>query len=140
MKRIISCTIVLVFFLVILGSVVVGYHDQPPLNPSTELEEYVKPGNIGVNFYLEPRFITRGYILRSDDDICVGDVLSVEGSSLSGEWFDKGGPRDTPPVLWVDDLDAVKEQINEGTFSTETYVSYICFGPHRWYFYPTPGP
>ena len=116
------------------------FHSQPPLSASPDhlSTEGIGPGKIGLNFYFNPKLVDRGYVLKDGDQCCVGDTLTVEKSSLTGEWFKKGGPRDTPPVQWANhqdsalaseadnDFEIIKSQIDEGTFHTDTDEAYIC--------------
>jgi len=84
---------------------------------------------IGVNFYKNPKAVDRNYVLSKDDVSCLGDNVSIQDTNASGEWYKKGGPTDSPPVEWVDDIEAVKQQIKAGTFKTTTYLTTLCSWP-----------
>ena len=98
------------------------FHEQPPLKQLAT----VGKGETGVNFYSNPRLIDRGYIIKNGEECCVGSEIELDSLSLSGEWFSKGGPNDSPPIKWVENLSEVKEKINAGEYSTETYEATIC--------------
>ncbi len=83
-------------------------------------------GHIAVDIFFNPKLQTRGYVLNDDGQICVGDSFTIDDAALVGEWYQKGGPNDTPPIEFVDDLDAVKAQIGAGTYSTKVYRGTIC--------------
>lgn len=101
------------------------YHYQPYLCDSGSYSCHVSSERIGVNFYLNPKLADGGYTVKNNGSVCVGDTVSVDDEDLSGEWFEKGGIYDTPPIQWVQDIDIVKEQIHEGTFEAETYESWV---------------
>ncbi|MEM7816454.1 MAG: hypothetical protein QXZ20_00915 [Candidatus Aenigmatarchaeota archaeon] len=112
-------------FLNILGSGTKSYtHDQPPLIGN--LGPVTSGGAIGVNYYGNMRFVDRGYIISNNGSCCVGSKMILDGSSLSAEWSPKGGPRDSPPVEWVENLEDVKRKIDSGIFSTKIYDAVIC--------------
>jgi hypothetical protein len=81
---------------------------------------------LGVNFYLDTNPSSNGYHLNSHDRVCAGKEVNLGDAVLSGEWFTKGGPMDSPPVYFTDDIDKVKEEIDKKTFDTEVYDGYIC--------------
>ncbi|MCK4429623.1 MAG: hypothetical protein KAU95_04555 [Candidatus Aenigmarchaeota archaeon] len=128
-KNLFSFLVFAVFLLALadISIVIAHHHYQPPISPSEDLKQYINPGKLGVNYYFNPKLVDRGYVLKAGDQCCVGDTVSVEKSTFSGEWFRKGGPKDTPPVLWVDDLNEVKRKINEGTFNATTYKAFVCY-------------
>ncbi|MBI4173123.1 MAG: hypothetical protein HY519_00210, partial [Candidatus Aenigmarchaeota archaeon] len=64
--------------------------------------------------------------VQSIDEVCVGDTLKTTQLAPNAEWYSKGGPHDSPPVLVVDNLDSVIEQITAGTYKAETYSTFVC--------------
>jgi len=50
-----------------------------------------------------------GYIL--DSKVCSGGTFKLSFSNSTGEFDSKGGYSDTPPIVFVDDLDAVMNKI-----------------------------
>jgi hypothetical protein len=123
-----------------------GDHAQPVLEPEYEAfnatnisqrgsflgsiinsgSEWLNTKRIGVNFYKNPKAVDRNYVLSTEDISCLGDNISMQDLNASGEWYKKGGPVDSPPIEWVDDIEAVKQQIREGTFETTTYLTTLC--------------
>jgi uncharacterized protein YjbK len=113
-------------------------HDQPNPTPVTaELKQmnigtalyqfgYLVTSGLGINLYFDAAVADKGHNLGKNDYICVGDELEFEKLSLSGEWYYKGGPTDSPPVKWVSDIEAVKQKIESGSYSAKTYPAYIC--------------
>jgi len=99
-----------------------SFHDQPPLLSLGP----IGPGHIGINFYSNPRIIDRGYVISNGEECCVGSELVLDGFSLLGEWYPKGGPQDSPPVTWVRDLEEIKRKINSFEYNVETHEAYIC--------------
>ena len=83
-------------------------------------------GHVGVDFVFNPKLQSRGYVLNNNGQVCVGDSLTLAETSVGGEWYQKGGPNDSPPIEFVDDLDAVKAQISAGTYKTKLYHGTIC--------------
>ena len=41
------------------------------------------------------------------DEVCVGDKFKIEKGADKGEYWDDGGDMDSPPVYWVDDVEAL---------------------------------
>lgn len=97
-------------------------HDQP----STETVSVVKPESIGINYYGNLRLIDRGYIINNQGECCTDSKMKLDSLSLSGEWFTKGGPRDSPPIEWVDNLEEVKRKIDNREFTTTVYDALVC--------------
>jgi hypothetical protein len=81
---------------------------------------------LGINFYKELNIVSKGTNLNNNDEVCVGDVLSTKNVKIQGEWFNKGGPWDTPPMLFVDNLTEVVNQINSKNYTTKTYPTLVC--------------
>ncbi|MEM5835320.1 MAG: hypothetical protein QXM11_02000, partial [Candidatus Aenigmatarchaeota archaeon] len=107
----------------IIPSKVQSYtHDQPDI----EALNIVNPSKIGINYYGNLRLIDRGYIINNYEDCCIGSKMKLESLSLSGEWFSKGGPRDSPPIEWVENLEEIKRKIDEGVFTTTVYDALVC--------------
>lgn len=98
------------------------FHEQPPLHSLGP----IGMGETGINFYSNPRVIDRGYVIKNGEECCVGSEMRLDALSLLGEWFSKGGPNDSPPIKWVENLSEVKEKINSKIYSTETYEATIC--------------
>ena len=100
-----------------------GFHDQvtpvPPIPPKGDRRGVPR---FGLNLYYNPKLSTdRGYNLKDGDQCCVGDTLTLM-SEGSGEFYGKGGPIDSPPVVFVDDLDATIEEIKGKKYKPKTYV------------------
>lgn len=45
------------------------------------------------------------------DEICVGDKFKVAKGANKGEYWDDGGDMDSPPVYWVDDVEAIVKKV-----------------------------
>jgi len=107
------------------------YQSDVDVNPDYSLSASLSAsgmstGHIAVDTYFNPKLQTRGYVLNDDGQICVGDSFTIDGAALVGEWYQKGGPNDSPPIEFVDNLDAVKAQIGAGTYSTKVYRGTVC--------------
>jgi len=83
---------------------------------------------IALNIYYNPVVIAKNYVLKTGDDVCFNDDISLGENTFAGEWFQKGGPTDSPPVVWVDDLDDLKKRVNEHKLTPKTYLTffYLC--------------
>ncbi|MFH1294762.1 MAG: hypothetical protein ABIH90_02360, partial [Candidatus Aenigmatarchaeota archaeon] len=46
--------------------------------------------------------------------------------AIGGEFFSKGGPTDSPPIIFVNNISEAKERIDAGTYAAETYRFNIC--------------
>jgi len=98
-----------------------GVHDQVTPTPPTPPK-----GRFGLNLYYNPKIVTdRGYNLKDGDQCCVGDTLTIK-SEGSGEFFGKGGPVDTPPVVFVEDLDETIDDIEAGRYKPKIYELSLC--------------
>jgi hypothetical protein len=96
--------------------------------PEKFLVEYAhtKIGYLGLNFYLNPKFSVSGVSLKKNDGVCAGSEIELSDDIMRGEFFEKGGPISSPPIEFVEDLDAVKKKIDQGDFTTGTYYARIC--------------
>jgi len=88
----------------LLGSTIVNAaHLQT--GPESMFAEFVgrhtASSTLAINFYDNVKVIDRDYVLNQNDKVCVGDNLKLESTEISGEWFAKGGPADSPPITWV---------------------------------------
>lgn len=107
-------------------------HSQPKLVPENSTKNLLLDSavsvnrRIGVNFYKNPKVVSRNYVLSKEDASCIGEALSLNETNSSGEWYKKGGPTDSPPIEWVNDIEAVKAQIIAGTFNTKVYLATLC--------------
>ena len=103
-----------------------GVHSQPP-TPSPVPPAPPQPqGKFGLNLYYEPQLVTdRGFNLKDGDQCCVGDSIRVKTTG-SGEFFGKGGGTDTPPIVFVDNLDETILEIERGTYIPKTYRVPVC--------------
>jgi hypothetical protein len=81
---------------------------------------------LGVNFYQEFGLTAENNNLNVQDEVCVGDRIKSGDVRLKAEWFSKGGPHDSPPVLFVPNLQDVIDRIDAGTYKTETYGTFVC--------------
>ena len=63
---------------------------------------------MSVNFYFNPSLQTNGYNLKDGEVICPGSQLNLENDQVKSEWFGKGGPVDSPPVMFV-----TEDQLNQ---------------------------
>jgi hypothetical protein len=45
------------------------------------------------------------------DEVCIGESLKLQKGAMKGEYLDDGGNMDTPPILWVDDVEALTKKI-----------------------------
>ncbi len=43
-----------------------------------------------------------GYVIN--DEVCVGDRFKISKGENRGEWWERGGHEDSPPIYWVDDV------------------------------------
>ncbi len=112
-------------------------HSQPNLTPSTpsiiesklgQFNYSSKGAQIGLNLYLDNSQVIHqatALAIRQDDEICVGDRVSAS-VEVFGEYFNKGGPTDSPPVIVVPSLDPIIQQINAGTYTTTVEEFAIC--------------
>jgi hypothetical protein len=50
-----------------------------------------------------------GYVVG--DEVCVGDKFKVVKGVAKGEFWDDGGDMDSPPVYWVDDVEALVKKL-----------------------------
>jgi hypothetical protein len=82
--------------------------------------------SLGINFFKGFKVSSGSNNLNVRDEVCVGDTLNTENLPLEAEWFSKGGPHDSPPVLFVEDLKKVVDQIETGTYKTGTYGTFVC--------------
>ena len=83
-------------------------------------------GVFGLNLYYEPKITTdRGFNLKDGDQVCVGDTVTVS-STGSGEFFGKGAADDSPPVVFVDNLQQTIDDINAGKYKPKTYPTAFC--------------
>ncbi len=48
-----------------------------------------------------------------DDQLCVGDKFVLTKGVSKGEWWEKGGNLDSPPIYWVDDVEKLTDRIIE---------------------------
>ncbi len=113
-------TIPVILILLSLPVMAAQIHTQPP--PDNPPPLYLQlAGNdareMGVNVFYNPLLESSNYLLRLDEEICIGNEVQVINSEMSGEWFGKGGPNDSPPVLFVDDLAVAKQKIASGDTS-----------------------
>jgi hypothetical protein len=69
---------------------------------------------------------TEGYNVKSNEKVCVGEKLYVNQFTSEGEYYEKGGPSDSPPVRYVENLDDIKRQIEMRTYTTSTERIVIC--------------
>ena len=99
------------------------FHEQPELQDTYFT---TSTRQLGINYYGNVRLIDRGYIIDNYGDACVGSKMKIDSNSFSGEWFSKGGPHDSPPIEWVEDLEEVKRKIEQGIFDTKVYDGIIC--------------
>lgn len=90
---------------------------------------------LGLNIFHNPVAVSNNYLLRVDDQVCLGDDIQVFNTETTGEWFSKGGPQDSPPILFVDDINAARQSIYSGdiSFVGETYYGSVCAGKRRVY-------
>ncbi|MFH1510997.1 MAG: hypothetical protein ABIF10_04840, partial [Candidatus Woesearchaeota archaeon] len=88
---------------------------------------------IGLNIFHNPVVESSNYLLRMEDEVCLGETIQVNNAELTAEWYSKGGPQDSPPVLFVDDLAAAKAKIVGGdiSFIPETYLASCCSGKKK---------
>ncbi len=45
------------------------------------------------------------------DTVCVGDSLTLEKGADRGEFWNDGGHEDSPPIFWVDDVEAFADKL-----------------------------
>ncbi|MBN2251729.1 MAG: hypothetical protein JW724_06625 [Candidatus Altiarchaeota archaeon] len=106
-----------------------GYHEQPspPGPPSPTPPSPPQPKSVyGLNIYFEPKITTdRGFNLKDGDQCCVGDTITV-GITGSGEFYGKGGPTDSPPIEFVEDLDEKIKEIELGLYKPKTHPLPVC--------------
>jgi hypothetical protein len=111
-----------------------GYHEQPTppvpvtttIPPEPPSGPFLSGGVFGLNLYYEPKMTTdRGYNLMDGDQICVGDTVTVS-SSGSGEFFGKGAADDSPPIVFVENLQDTINEINAGKYTPKTYPTAFC--------------
>lgn len=100
--------------------------DLNSLGVGSNLKTTKASGVVGVNFYLNEQLTVNNNVLRSSDCCCNNDVLAFGRPNISGEFFAKGGPTDSPPIQFVDDISWVKTEIDSGEYTTETYRFTIC--------------
>ncbi len=121
-----------------IGSFETLCHDQPVIDPAAlakvgiSIPFYMQttthkqvPAHIGLNIYFNPVLVARNYVLKSGDDVCLEDDINLEQNAFAGEWFQKGGPTDSPPIVWVDDINAIKEQVGDPDFKPHTYLTFF---------------
>jgi len=101
-------------------------HYQPEPEPDQNLGLTVGAGKVGLNFYMNPYLSVKGTVLNGKDACCTGDTLALDDFDVAGEFFSKGGPQDSPPILFVPSIDEVKRLIDEKTYSAPTYRFNIC--------------
>ncbi len=95
------------------------------ITPFGSLADHVDPGNVRVNLYYTPVLVSEGgYVLKNDDQCCVGDTFTYI-YQVGGDFYGDGGPNDTPPVEWVHDVYTVAEFPE--SFAGSTYKSCICW-------------
>jgi hypothetical protein len=82
--------------------------------------------SMGLDFYPDISVSAGGYALNVEDGICSSDKVRISDIRLSGEWFTKGGPHDSPPVQFSDDIDSVIDSIKSGDYKTKVYRTYVC--------------
>ncbi len=105
-----------------------------PVSVSTELiaknvgkgTSKSKANSMGINFFETSQLSAKEFNVKSGEDVCAGDTVTITNAGLQGEWFTKGGTHDTPPVLWVDSLTEIVKKINENVFSTDVYRTFVC--------------
>jgi hypothetical protein len=60
------------------------------------------------------------------DEICVGDKLQLTKGVNKGEFYGDGGNDDSPPVYWVDDVEALVKKIMDYHEKTSSTWNTIC--------------
>ncbi len=60
------------------------------------------------------------------DELCVGDSFKPVISAKKGEYWQDGGHDDSPPIYWVDDVEAVVKKIMDYNEKTVTKKEDIC--------------
>ncbi len=96
------------------------------LVPVGKVASYLGDGTMRLNSYFSPKIVSGDYILKNGDEICVGSSFKMQQNSFAGDWWSDGGPRDSPPVTWVLDLDEAILQMSQGKFNAPTYACYTC--------------
>jgi hypothetical protein len=92
---------------VFMGSLkgLTGFHVQPE-PPSGLGLTGSRAREFGLSVYYDDHFTTgSGLNLKTGDPVCSGENITI-GLDPSGEFFGKGGPYDSPPVTFVDNLES----------------------------------
>ncbi|MEM2918071.1 MAG: hypothetical protein QXY62_01015 [Candidatus Altiarchaeota archaeon] len=105
----------------------ISISEKVALSPVGALPTYLDFGNVRLNLYFNPKLIVGDYILKNGDEVCVGDSFKLQQNSVGGDWWDDGGPVDSPPVYIVPDLGQAIWQISQRAFDAPTYQAYICY-------------
>ncbi|MBI4173901.1 MAG: hypothetical protein HY519_04230 [Candidatus Aenigmarchaeota archaeon] len=71
---------------------------------------------LGINFYMNPSLEVSGNDVNSQDAACVGSKVTLNGASAKGEFYSKGGPLDSPPIVFVASLDDVIRQVESSSY------------------------
>jgi len=89
-----------------------------PVNICITLPEYCKKTvycsvfeiNTRITIPEDIKLVTSdGYVVG--DEVCVGDKFKIAKGANKGEYWDDGGDVDSPPVYWVDDVEAVVKKV-----------------------------
>ncbi|MCB9362180.1 hypothetical protein H6504_01980 [Candidatus Woesearchaeota archaeon] len=130
-----AITLLLALVLCSAASFGAQIHAQPgpgddPVNPppapisATNYDDRTK--HLGLNIFYNPVLYTNNYLVNYQGQVCVGSELQVLNKEISGEWFDKGGPTDSPPITFVDNLMQAKRDFLSGNLYLEGYEGTLC--------------
>ena len=86
----------------------------------------VKGSRFHLSLYLNPQlYNSAGYNLKNGDDCCVGDTFVLK-TQPKGDDHGDGGPVDSPPVIFVDNLAATIQDIDSSLFHPQTDKIPLC--------------
>jgi hypothetical protein len=110
------------------GRVIHGHFAQPlwipvSVNESDPNYYYFCVGHNAMTFYSNPTLSIGGLNLNAEDKVCTGDYIDLGNAEIKGEFFEYGGPSDSPSIEFVDNLTHVISAIDAGTFTRPTYTS-----------------
>jgi hypothetical protein len=78
---------------------------------------------IGLHFYLNPSLSVSGLNLNKDDEVCTDDTIDLNNAEITGEFLDFGGPHDSPPIQFTENLSGVISEIDTESFHPKTYFT-----------------
>ena len=119
------------------------FHAQPsPREPDPPVHDHEPYPDLpppqrhyGLNIFLNHYLTVDNIALKENEAICIDDEVVFESGNVSGEWFSKGGPTDSPPVQFlpadgIETLEEARAAIFRGEtgFIDAVYLGSFCSG------------